>query len=331
VRKRILGPDQEMPPFASTVAPLNLPRDYETDEFLAEFVKGTHEYYLANPRSFTILRCEPTPIQPAAFQVDHPKAEPVDEPAESARTISVQEPRKQLTEAIVTACVVEAHPGQDLHCIVDFEDLSQRLGAGRLTMKQLGDGNLEITAADSEPLILDATRFMVRVQRQILQRIIETAAGSATSSVPLDLEPISAAAQSYAPWTLPLFGKFWVVAEKICADIAIAEKWQSSIKTSSNIANPSKRLRMIQDWMRADALSAFEQFILLQSSCGATPAIGNWMLTRELHASPGFKPEELGFTLTEAGKKQQVRDAEPALLAKQEKHKASATREGRHI
>jgi hypothetical protein len=226
-----------------------------------------------------------------------------------------------LTAEIAIPCIVN-DGSPCYHCIKDFDDLSKRLAAGGFTLKQLEGDTIEITAANFEPLVLEKSGFIAATQRRILRQILANSADP-THPVPepLDLEYQNQGkyTEKYALWNIPLFGQFWEKAEKICANPKFARSCMSVISISVNIYDHDQRLKNMRWWLEDDQISSFEEFVFLQAHCGSRLLVGSWMLDDKLKASPDFKPEELGFTLTEAGKAaQREREAKQALLREQQ-------------
>ena len=221
---------------------------------------------------------------------------------------------KPLTTEIVTAHLINANsPGP--HCIKNLEDFRNRLETGGFKMKQLDGDSIEISSAGYEPLTLNTAAFIIGIQRQILLRVKTASAGEFEPlAKPLDLDFKNANIQHSAPWNVPVFGKFWEVAEKICVAPATAKAFEKTIRISANIIKPDVRFNNILWWLEDEKIAAFEQFCLLQAHSGASLFVGSWMLGEKLKTSPDFKPEELGFTLTKAGEELRKREAEQALI-----------------
>jgi hypothetical protein len=159
---------------------------------------------------------------------------------------------------------------------------------------------LKITDSQGQWLILDAADFVILCQRRLLQKCLDQAAGDVDPLIPIpDFAQVNSLAAKTARWKCPPFGELWDQAHKVCSQPDIAEKWKRIVRNSATIQNPRKRRERIQRRLnqaeitlvleRPRPLDSWEKLMLMLAHCGATQAVGEWLLTKEDESSPEFE------------------------------------------
>jgi hypothetical protein len=220
----------------------------------------------------------PPKIQPAA-------------PARQPSKPSLPPKRDDLTETRVIKMMCES-AGAHRFPIVDEADLAERLSAVGIRFQRYRQKLVKLRNQGGEELVLNLANFVLKSQRHLLQLHLYPADSKpGTTAERLDCEFIRRQPSILTSLEIPLYGRFWLVAQDICLDPEIRETWGKIIMETAHrnsVDRPAVLMRLMHE-RHEKTINPWARFVLLQAHCGGTPGLLDWPLSYDVMETNEFK------------------------------------------